>query len=179
MELNYVKWPWRVMEDIVAVLLRASSSSVLYPYLTGRLDLSSHGHQLGQTPRWWLGPGRVWPDHGQHCLLPSQAQPVASSGSSIVFCWASFLMHPSFTSCLVELAVTLQPAFSWHAAAMFLMAPPRELHLADDNTLAGAGPRGLVLWSSPDGKMGLRLRSTPFPNPWPYSVDLINDIWVL
>lgn len=117
----------------------------------------------------------MWPDHGQRCLLPAQAQPEASSGSLIAFCWASFLKHPSFTGCLVELAVTLQPAFRGQldAAAMFLTAPPP---LADENTLAGAGPQDQALWSSSDGETGLRLRSTPFPNPWPYPVDLINDI---
>lgn len=55
-----------------------------------------HDNQQGQIQRQRIGPGRLWPDHSQRCLLPSKPHPAASSGSLIAFCWASPLMHPSF-----------------------------------------------------------------------------------
>lgn len=165
----YVKWCWRVMEDIVAVLLRASSSPLLFPYLTGRLDLLSR--------------------------LPAGGSVLAACGL-ITANAASFLLKRSqwllrLLNCFLLDQFSDAPFL--HELPCGISCNPAELtccsHVPDGSSqgasprwwelLVGAGPQDQAVWASSDGEMGLWLRSTPSPNPWPYSVDLINDIWVL
>lgn len=118
------------MEDIVAVLLRAGSSPVLFPYLTGRLDLLSRGNQLGQTPRWWLGPDVAW----SRPTLPPSCSSTARGVFRLFNCFllGQFSEAPFLHG--LPCGISCNPAASFQRAAWCCSHVP-------DGSSQGASPR--------------------------------------